>query len=84
MPNLRSIDGGLTFVHSGTIIEAEEGGSTATIVTRNIVVGSTSVAGDAHVQIDPNNVDGPLVVRYDVNQGQKGITIEDKASGEDL
>ena len=88
MPNIRSLDGGLTFVFAGTV--AEEEATVTKIQTQTvqrIVVHDQAGAADdadAHVQIDPNNVDGPLVVRYDLGQGQKGLTIENKATGADL
>ena len=84
MPNIRSLDGGLTFVYAGTV--AEETKIQTQTVQRLVVQEHAGAAddADAHVQIDPNNVDGPLVVRYNLGQGQKGLTIENKANGVDV
>ena len=40
--------------------------------------------GDAGaVHMDPSHSEGPLVVKYDLNAGQKGLTVETK-QGADL
>ena len=85
MPNIRSLDGGLTFVFAGTVADEEATKSIQTV--QKIVVHDQAGAADdadAHVQIDPNNIDGPLVVRFDASEGQRGFTVEDKDADEDV
>ena len=49
------------------------------IVVERVVPGPAAPA----VRLDPADNDGPLVVKYNTGQGQKGITVEDAGDGTD-
>ena len=57
-----------------------------TTITERIVVrddGGTQ-SHQAPVHMDPNNPDGPVVITFDSDDGQKGLTVIDEANNQDI
>ena len=73
MPLLRNVGG--TVYESGSILDEE-------VVTPHLKTEQISV-GDADVHLNPDNPEGPDVIKYDLNAGKKGFTVEER-NGNDV
>jgi len=76
MPNTRNLNG--TVVTAGRY-RGDDEVATRVIVERHVVGGN-----NPGVHMDPSNLEGPIVVKYNLNTGQKGFTVEEKSTGEDV
>ena len=77
MTNTRNVDGRV--VTAGRF-RGDDEVATKIIVEKQISGGVIS----AGVHMDPSNLEGPIVVKYNLNSGQKGFTVEEKYSGDDV
>ena len=73
MPLLRNVGG--TVYDSGSILDEE-------VTTTHVKTEQISV-GDADVHLNPGNTEGPVVIKYDLNAGKKGFTVEER-NGNDV
>ena len=76
MPNTRNIDG--RTVTAGRFRGDDE------VATKVIVQQIGQAGGGQGVHMDPSNLEGPIVVKYNLNTGQKGLTVEEANSGQDV
>jgi len=60
---------------SGSILDEE-------VTTTHVKTEQISV-GDADVHLNPGNTEGPVVIKYDLNAGKKGFTVEER-NGSDV
>ena len=76
MPNTRNLNG--TVVTAGRY-RGDDEVATRVIVERHVVGGN-----NPGVHMDPSNLEGPIVIKYNLNTGQKGFTVEEKSNGDDV